>query len=302
MRGRGIHLALVGFGLASLVAGAALAQWQNEHPVIRIGMVTGGDPAAKRARTEPFRAYLEERLGADIEIFLSNDYAALISGELTGRFQAAFLTATAFSSATAACGGCIEPIVIPTTANGEEGFHAILVVPAGSSIAGVEGLPGARLAVSAGDSIAGRLLPLALFAEVGIEIDAIELVTAASPAEAIDLMLAGEADAALGWSSMRGAESEGFTRGVLRQMVDEGRIGMADVDIVWTSPLIPHGPLTVRADLPDDLKADLRAAMTELAEVDPDALLAVNGVLGGAYVAAAPELFAPLLLLVGAGR
>jgi phosphonate transport system substrate-binding protein len=298
MRVTSIRLALAAVGTALLFAGAALAQWQTEYPVIRIGMMAGSDPAATRARTEPFRDYLENRLGTDVEVFLSIDYAALISGELTGRFEAAFLTATAYASATAACGGCIEPVVIPTTVDGEEGFHSILIVPAGSVIAGPDRLPGARLAVSAADSIAGRLIPLALFAEAGIDVGAIELVTADSPAEAIGLMLAGEADAALGWASMRGAENEGFTRGVLRQLVDEGLIDMADVDIVWTSPLIPHGPLTVRTDLPEDLKSDLRAAMAALAEADPDALLAVNGILGGAFVAATPELFEPLLLLV----
>lgn len=283
-------------------AGAALAQWQDENPVIRIGMVAGVDPAATRTRTDPFREYLRERLEIDVEIFLSNDYPALISGQLTGRYHAAFLSASAFVSANAACNDCLEPVAIPTTPDGEAGFHAVLIVPAGSAISDAAGLPGTRLAVSAEDSVSGRLLPLALFAEDGIDVDAIRLVEAGSPAEAIGLMLAGEADAALAWSSLAGDIALGYSRGALRQLVDEGRLDMNAIAIVWSSPQIPYGPLAIAAELPAELKSALTDAMVEMAGLDPEALFAVNGALGGAYVAASADLFAPLRLLADPAR
>lgn len=287
---------------AIAAAASAFAQWQDDHPVIRIGMLAGVNPAATRTRTDPFRDYLEERLEVEVEIFLSNDYAALISGQLTGRYDAAFLSASAFASANAACNDCLEPVAIPTTPDGEEGFRAVLIVPAGSAITDAAGLPGMRLAVSAEDSVSGRLLPLALFAEDGIDVDAIQLVTADSPAEAVSLVLAGEADAALAWSSLNGDVTLGYSRGVLRQMVDEGRLDMNAITIVWSSPLIPHGPLAIGADLPGELKSALTDAMIEMAGLDPDALFAVNGTLGGAFVAASADLFAPLRLLADAAR
>lgn len=287
---------------AIAAADIAVAQWQDENPVIRIGMVTGIDPVATRARTDPFRDYLEERLGVDVEIFLSNDYSALISGELTGRFHAAFLSASAFASANVACNDCLEPVAIPTTPEGEEGFHAVLVVPAGSEITDPAGLPGMRLAVSAEDSVSGRLLPLALFAADGIDIDTIQLAQTDSPAEAVGLMLAGEADAALAWSSLGGDVALGYSRGVLRQLVDEGRLDMNAIAIVWSSPLIPYGPLAIAAELPAELKAALTDAMIEMAGLNPEALVAVNGALGGAFVAASPDLFAPLRLLTDPAR
>jgi phosphonate transport system substrate-binding protein len=288
--------------LLLLLAAPALAQWRVDNPVIRIGMIAGADVTASRGRAEPFRAYLEQALDDDVELFFANDYAALIAGQLTGRFHAAFLSATAFAAANLTCNACLEPAAIPTTFDGEEGFYSILVVPAGSGIADATGLPGARLAVSAPDSVAGRLLPLALFAEVGIDVSAIELVAIDSPDAAIELMLAGGADAALAWSSLAGDQATGYSRGVLRQLVDEGRVAMADLRVAWTSPLIPYGPLAVRTDLPAEMRAELSAAMVAMAAADPDALLAVNGALGGAFVAPPADIFQPLMLLVDTAR
>ena len=302
MRGKRFIAAAGGAAIVAIVAaGATMAQWRDDNPVIRIGMVAGVDPVATRARTDPFRAYLARRLGVDVEIFLSNGYSALISGQLTGRFHAAFLSASAFASASVTCGGCLEPAVVPTTLDGEQGFHSVLVVRAGSDISEAAGLPGLRLTVSAVDSISGRLLPLALFAEAGIDVGAIALVPVQSPAQAIQLMLLGEADAALGWSSLNGEQASGYSRGVLRQLVDTGRLDMSEIAIIWTSPLIPYGPLAVMSDLPAGLKSELSDAMVEMAGLDAEALVAVNGALGGAYVAATADLFQPLTRLADPG-
>jgi phosphonate transport system substrate-binding protein len=288
------------FVALALSQGTALAQWQEQYPVLRIGMVTGVDPAATRARAAPLAAYLEQRLGVDIEILLTNDYQALISGQLTDRFHATFLTASAFASANDICSNCLEAAAVPTNIDGELGFYSVLIARPQGAIDDPTDLPGARLAVSAEDSVTGRLLPLSLFAEDGIDVATIDIRETSSPAAAIELLLADGADAALAWSSLAGDEAAGYTRGALRQLVDAGRLTMEEIAIVWSSQLIPHGPLAIAADLPDELKADVTAAMIEMANTDPDALAAANSVLGGAFVEAPPDLYAPLMLLYAA--
>jgi phosphonate transport system substrate-binding protein len=287
---------LVLAGLILLVAAqTASAAWRDDYPVLRIGMVAGVDATETRGRAEPFRAYLEDSLGVSVELFVANDYPALVSGQLTGRFQATFLSAASFAAASAACNACVEPLVAATSSEGDEGFYAVLVVPTGSAIVGPADLPGARLAVSAEDSIAGRLLPLALFAADGVDVPAIQLVNSDGPAAAMAHLLAGEADAALAWIGTSGDPALGYDRGVLHQLVADGTLAMDAIDIVWTSPLIPNGPLTVSADLPEDLKADLTAAMTEMATAAPDALAAVGG--GAGFAAVTAERYQPLQLL-----
>jgi len=274
----------------------AAAEWRADYPVIRVGIVAGTDPTYSRNAAEPFRVYLERTLAVRVELYATADYSALISGQLTGRFDLTFLTATGFVTASAAC-GCVEPLAVPTDLDGGNGFYAILLAAPGGQINGPEDLPGRSLAVSLADSLAGRIFPLALFSAAGIDVAAINLVSTNSPEAATASLIAGAAEASLAWSSLAGDRIEGFSRGVLSQMVERGLVTMDLVEIVWSSPLIPYGPVTALRELPEDMKAEIRAAMIDLARVDPVAHSVVNGTLGGGFIAAEIEMFEPLMVL-----
>jgi phosphonate transport system substrate-binding protein len=270
----------------------AAAEWREDYPVIRVGIVAGTDPTYSRNAAEPFRLYLERTLGVRVELYVTADYSALISRQLTGRFDLTFLTATGFVTASAAC-GCVEPLAVPTDLDGGNGFYAILLVAQDSQIAGPEDLPGRSLAVS----LAGRILPLALFSEADIDVAAINLVGANSPELAVTSLIAGDADASLAWSSLSGDRNGGFSRGVLRQMVGRGLVTMDVIEIVWTSLLISYGLVTALRELPEDMKAEIRAAMIDLAVVDSVAHSVVNGVLGGGFNDAEIGMFEALMVL-----
>lgn len=291
-------------GVAALVAAAlatpASADWRDETPVLRIGIVTGPAPntAFALGQAEPFRAALEARLGSSVALVPAEDYGRLIEAQLTG-VPVTFLSATAFAQLYDLC-TCVEPLAIPRNSDDSLGYRSVLLVPAGSPIGTVAALAGARLAVSAPDSVAGRLLPLALFAGEGLTTgDLGALVERESPAAAVAAMLAGEADAALAWSSLTGSVSAGYSRGVMTQMVADGRLSMDDVRVAWRSPIIPNGPVTIRASAPDDLKADLLAALISIAESDPEIIALVDGSFGGGYVAGDAAMYDPLVLMIG---
>ena len=176
----------------------------------------------------------------------------------------------------------------------------MLVAPSGGVVGTLRQLPGRRLAVSGADSIAGRLLPLSLFAAEEVALDAVTLVERAGPAEALAAMLAGEADAALAWSTLTGNAATGYDGGALTQLVAAGRLDMNQVALIWTSPLIPYGPLAVRADLPDDLKTGLQDAMLALT-ANPDALAAIDREFGNGYQLATPKMFEVLVTIAAGG-
>jgi phosphonate transport system substrate-binding protein len=110
-------------------------------------------------------------------------------------------------------------------------------------------------------------------------------------------MLAGDADLALAWSTLEGSAAAGYGRGVLRKMVADGTLTMAGIRIVWQSPLIPYGPHTIRSDLPDDLKAELRPIVLDMAVLDPEAYAAIDRTGGDGLVAIEPSQFAVLDVL-----
>lgn len=299
---RAVRRAVPGAAFAVLLAAAypAAADWRQDHPVIRIGLVAGLNPTLRRVEAEPFRAYLQARLSQPVELVMTADYRALVDAQVNSFVHMSFLSAAAFTAASASC-GCVEPLAVPTAASGATGFHAVLAVRADGPIRSLADMRGARLAVTGADSVAGRLVPMQAFAEAGLgETDFARVLETGSPEQAMAALLAGEADAALAWSSLRGEAAAGYSDGVLAKMVADGTLDMGSIRLAWTSPLIPYGPAAVRSALPEELKDALRRALLGVADMDPAALDAIDRSGGGGFAVIDTAAYAPLLPLVTA--
>jgi phosphonate transport system substrate-binding protein len=293
---RGLALAL-----ALTAPPASAADWRDEIKVFRVGVLAASGSSYRISALEPFRAYLESKLGVHVELVPAGNYAALIDAEASARVQYAIHSAASYATAAATC-GCVEPIAAPTAADGARGFYSVLIAPADSPIHSLADARGARLAVAGADSVAGRLVPMNAFAREGIVPSEYfsKIVETADPEAALDALLSGEADLAVGWSSLTGDVSAGYDFGVLSGMVADGRLSMDAIRVVWQSPLIPFGPHVVRSDLPADLKSLLLSALLSMAAEAPAALDAVDrlGEGGGGFVAADAGLYAAISDLV----
>jgi len=288
-------------------ASAALAQadWRAEMQVLRIGYLASPDPSVDAARLEPFRAYIESRIELPVELIPSTTYDSLIDAEVTGRVQYGIHSATSFAAADAAC-ACLEPLAVPSALDGSTGFYAILLVRAESSIQSLADARGKRLALAGEDSVAGNLVPLKAFAEEGIDVGTYfaDVSTYPGPEAAIAAMLAGNADLAVGWSSLAGDPAAGYSFGVLTRMVIDGRLLVDPLRVVWQSRRIPFGPHAVRRDMPAELKTILSDALQSMVVAAPEALEAVDrsGYGGGGFVAIDPAEYAVIADLVTAPR
>jgi phosphonate transport system substrate-binding protein len=60
-------------------------------------------------------------------------------------------------------------------------------------------------------------------------------------------------------------------------MVERGLVDMDDVRILWTSELIPSGPLVVRKDLPEEAKDIYRELVLDFADRDPTCFEKIMG-------------------------
>ncbi|WP_439563346.1 PhnD/SsuA/transferrin family substrate-binding protein, partial [Roseinatronobacter sp.] len=96
-------------------------------------------------------------------------------------------------------------------------------------------------------------------------------------------VLNGQYDAGVTWTSLMGEQSEGYTRGNLRRMVDNGLLDMNDIRIVWESNLIPNGPTVFRNDLPEEARELAVAGMLDMKESDPACYADTVGGEGNGY-------------------
>jgi phosphonate transport system substrate-binding protein len=285
----------------ALVCRPALADWRDDVKVLRVGFLASQAPAGDAARLEPFRAYLESRIGLPVELVPATTWAALIDAETSARVQYGIFSATSYAAAAASC-QCIEPLALPAAFDGSRGFYSILVARANGPITSLASADGARLALSGEDSVAGRLLPLKGFAANGIDPATYfsTIVKEDSPAAALSALTAGSVDLAAAWSSLAGDAATGYSFGALAQMARTGSLAMDQVRVVWQSDLVPFGPHAVRKDMPEELKTLLLSALTGMSAEAPDALDAVDpsGIGGGGFVAATPADYDTVAALV----
>ena len=296
----GFGVLLLALALLAWARAEARADWRDDIKVVRVGVVAANGAAYDIARLEPFRAYLQDRLGVPVEIVATASYAALIDAQASARVQYAIHSAASYVTTEAIC-DCVDPVALPAAFDGSRGFHAVLVAHAGSSIATIADAAGKRLALSGADSVAGRLVPLKALALQGI--DPGTIVTAADPEDAVTALFTDEADLAAGWSSLAGDAAAGYSFGVFTRMVSAGALAMDRLRIVWQSPLIPFGPHVLRRDMPAELKALIADALMAMANEAPDALDAVDrsSIGGGGFVPAVAKDYAVIEELVATG-
>ncbi len=285
-----------------LAAGGAWADWRDDIKVFRVGIPVGENASYRLRQAEPFRQYLQGKLGIHVELFLATSYDAMIEAAASERIHYGIFSATAFVSADIAC-QCLEPVAIPSAEDGSEGYHAILVARADSSIHSLNDAKGARLAAGSAGSVSGNVVPFAAFAADGIDPKTYFslVIDARSPEDSLAALLLGESDVALAWSSLAGEAAAGYSAGALTKMAADGTLAMSDVRIVWQSERIPYGPHAIRRNLPGELKALVADAILAMPVEDPTAVDAISRSGGDGMITANDAMFDGLRRALQAG-
>ena len=155
---------------------------------------------------------------------------------------------------------------------GDTGYYSVMVALADSGINELEDMKGKNLGFADPNSTSGYLIPsIELVDQVG------DLDNFFASAEfqgghenGVLAVLNGDVDAAVTWVSGVGAWEEGYTSGNLRKMVDKGILNMDDIRQIWSSNLIPNGPIVMKKSLPQEAKDTLVGMKQWILENDPE--------------------------------
>jgi len=285
---------LVVFALA-LVSPAA-ADWRDGMGAFRIGMLAGNDIQVSVAAAEPFRLAVEEGLGVTVEIFAARDYPALIDAAASGRIEYAVFSAAAYAAAFNRC-DCLEPLVVARSADGTQGWNAVIITRTGGP-ADAASLKGRSIAAIDSPAFGALEVTLRQLRAAGADLEAEAALQRFPDGDsAIAALRDGKADALVGWSSLTGDPSTGYSRGTLRRIAEiEG--SASQYRIAWESLPVPNRVHAVRKSLPGEARTRLRGILTAMFEADPVAYDAVEPVYGGGFVAARQGQFDALAALI----
>lgn len=295
-----ISLAALLAGATALTATAAFAQesdWREEVPVFRIGLL-GGENEADRLRQHACQeAYLEERLGVDVELFPASDYAGVLQGLLAGQLEFAGLGSSGYAGIVLQDETAVEPLYTTMQIDGSLGYYSVMYVRADSDIESFEDMEGRTLAFADPNSTSGYLVPsYELAQEIGpLEGYFGETGFGGGHEQAVVAVLQGQYDAGVTWTSGVGDINQGYSRGNLRSMVDRDMLNMDEIRIIWQSNLITNGPRVIRSDLPQELKDLVMGAMMSLQTEDRECFNAINDGEAMGYWPINHEFYLPII-------
>lgn len=305
---RGLSLTIViasglglGLGLGpGLGLGEARADWREAIKGLRIGVVGVENPEAAARRIKPFADFLESDLEIGVETVVLRSYNAVIEAQADGRIDIAAHSASTFVAARAHC-GCVEAVAVPLAADGATHFYGIAMTRKTDNVEGLADLNGRTVALGEPHDTAAYRVPAASLALEGETISSFFAEARAfnNHVGAMQALMQRRVDAVFTWSSMIGDLSAGYSRGPLRRAVKQGRIKMSQIDIIWKSQPIPHGPVTVRADLPEDLKGELRRRVLNLYDTSADAYFALEPWFGFGFEKPDMAVFEQFSVLLG---
>jgi phosphonate transport system substrate-binding protein len=257
--------------IASLLATAALAplaQAQEAAPIaeFRIGLLGGENAQDRLASNECLRTYAEEALGVPVTLFAPADYNGVIQGLLGGTLDMAWLGASAYAAVYVENPEAVEPVLVKTNLDGSFTYYSIGIARADAGIASLEDMEGKAFGFGDPNSTSGYLIPLVEIPAAGFSMEPGEYfadaVFTGGHEQTILAVANGDVDAGVTWADGLGDFAEGYNSGALRKAADSGLVDMNDLVEIWRSEPIPEGPVVLRTDLPEDVKA----TMTELVQ------------------------------------
>jgi phosphonate transport system substrate-binding protein len=268
-------------GLLSAAALVAMTSTAMALDTFRVGILGGENEADRLRNNQCLIDLLPEAIGVnEVKLFPAADYDGVIQGLLGGTLDYAELGASGYAAVYLKDPKAVDPILTTEQTDGATGYHSIMLSRSDSGIENLEDMKGKHLGFADPDSTSGFLVPsVALPKELGVELDEYFSETSFNGGHENNVLavLDGKVDGGVTWSSGVGEYSEGYTSGNIRKMVDKGLLDMEDVKEIWRSPLIPNGPIVVRADLDQDVRAKFKDFMMNLPESNPDCFSAIQG-------------------------
>jgi phosphonate transport system substrate-binding protein len=293
--------------LASIAApGLALAQdWKGQVKEFRIGLLGGENTQDRLKRYDSYQKLLQEKLGIPVKIFPAADYAGVMQGLAAGQLDATEFSPSAFAGTWLDC-HCVEPVVVPQEKDGSIFYIAAMIVRKDSGIGSIDDMKGHSLAFTDPNSASGYLIPSVTLRAKGIDLADGKYFShvgfSGGHEQGVVAVLNRQYDACVVWTSGQGDPTTGFTRGVLRSMVDKGMLKMTDVNVIWKSDKVPNGPWTVRSALPPGLKKDFHDFMRDLPASHKDIYDSIEQGSGIGYEDATLDIYKGMIALREAER
>lgn len=228
------------------------------QPEFRIGFL--GDEAAQDilTRNSCLQGYVEAAYGVPAKLFTFKDYAGTMESMLGGNLDYTWFGSSGYAGIYLEDPNAVVPVLTRMQPTGDTGYYSVMVTRADSGIESLEDLEGKSLGFADPNSTSGYLIPSIELTEAPYNLKFEDYFSSTDfmggHENGVLAVLNGDVDAAVTWVSGVGEWSEGYSSGNLRKMVDKGILNMDDIKQIWSSKLIPNGPIVMPKRLPQEAR------------------------------------------------
>ena len=233
--------------------------WRNKVKSLNIGLLGGEKEADRLKNYECWRSHLEEELDIEVNFFPASDYAGVIHGLLGGFLDYASMGPSGYAAIYLENKEIVEPVITVQEEDGSIGYKSAMYVHKDSDIFSIEDMQNKSIAWADPNSTSGYLVPFYQLINDGFNPDTFFKRTgfAGGHEQSVIAVLNNQYDAGVTWVSGIGDASEGFSRGMLKNMMNKGLLDINKIRVIWLSDEIINGPHVIKKSLPDDFKEKL---------------------------------------------
>ncbi|NIF20315.1 phosphonate ABC transporter substrate-binding protein [Candidatus Pantoea multigeneris] len=245
---------------------------------LNLGILGGQNATQQIGDNQCVKDFFDKELNVDTKLNNSSDYSGVIQGLLGKKIDMVLsMSPASYASVYLQDPKAVDVVgLVVDDKDQSRGYHSVVIVKADSPYKKLEDLKGKSFGMADPDSTSGFLMPNQAFKkEFGGSVDdkykgTFSSVTFSGGHEQDILgVLNGQFEGAVTWTSLVGDYNKGYTSGAFTRMMrmDQPDL-MKKIRIIWSSPLIPNGPILVSNNLPPAFKAKLVQAIKDLDKND----------------------------------
>ena len=240
-----------------------------------------------------YQNFMQREMGLPMRSFRASGYSGVALAMMNDQIDFAIMGPANYATIKREMGDAVAAPLTMMESDGSTSYVSVIFVKASSPYQTLDDLRGKTMSFADVNSASGYLIPRHFLRKEGRDPETFfsRYIFAGGHEQSVYSVLNGVTDAGVTWASGVGDVNAGFTRGILRRLVDAGSLSMKDIRIIWRSGPIPNGPLVMRKRLPEDIYDGIVAAHMKLRQSDKAAFEALTGGEGQGFVAAPPGFY-----------
>lgn len=222
--------------------------------VLRLSMIPTTDPGKMARESAPLVSYLEQALGAKVELTVPLNYAAVVEAFGADKVDVAYFGGFTYVQAHKRFGA--QPLV---QRERDQAFHSLFITQADSAIGSLADLAGKSFAFGDVNSTSGHLMPEYFMRKAGVDADVIARAIYTGGHDATALAVANKK-----------VDAGALDEAVYGKLTKDGKVDAAKLKVFYTTPAFFDYVWAARKALDPAMAAAFGKAMLALDPGKPE--------------------------------